>query len=133
LFFGASADLDEALEKIERRATGGVKVVLLRVKYARNLDGVCLDILERFVQRMTAGDVVVILCGVRAGLLKVIRNAGWDQRLGSDRIFPEGPALWSSTLQAVDRAYEMLGADRCITCPLRSSTPAEARNWNYMI
>ena len=133
LFFGASADLEEALEKIEQRATNGVRVVLLRVKYARNLDGVCLDILERFVQRMTARDVVVILCGVRAGLLKVIRNAGWDQRLGSDRIFPEGPALWSSTLQAVDRAYEMLGADRCNSCPLRSSTPAEARNGNYMI
>jgi SulP family sulfate permease len=133
LFFGSSPDLSDVLEKIEQRAAGGAKVVLLRLKYARNLDGVCLDVLDSFISKMAAREVTVILCGVRKEMLKVLQNAGLEMQLGPQRIFPEGRALWSSTLQAVDRAYELLGQDRCPTCPLRTGSPADARNWNYMI
>jgi SulP family sulfate permease len=133
LFFGSSADLTSELAKIERRAEGGGKVILLRLKHARNLDGVCLDVIEGFMNKMAARDVTVILCGVRADLLAVMQNVGWDQWLGPQRIFPEESAIWSSTLHAVDRAYEILGQDRCATCPLRDGNPAAVRNWNYMI
>jgi len=82
--------------------------VLLRVKYARNVDGVCLDLLEGFIRKMEAQKVTVILCGVRGDLLKVIQNVGWEAWLGPTRIFPEGAAVWSSTLQAVDRGVARL-------------------------
>jgi SulP family sulfate permease len=133
LFFGSSTELAAELEKIEERAAGGVRVVLLRLKYARNLDGVCLDVLETFLDKMAARGVTVLLCGVRQELLAVLRNVKWEERLGPQRIFPEGPAIWSSTLQAIDHAYEILGPDRCPTCPLQSANPAAARSWNYMI
>jgi sulfate permease, SulP family len=133
LFFGSSVELESELEKIEQRVAGGVRVILLRVKYARNVDGVCLDVLEGFVRKMEARKVTVILCGVRGDLLKVIRNVGWEAWLGPQRIYPEGAAVWSSTLQAVDRAYEIIGTDRCLTCPLKAGDPADARGWNYMI
>ena len=133
LFFGSSTELAAELEKIEGRTAAGVRVVLLRLKYARNLDGVCLDVLENFLTKMAARKVTVLLCGVRQELLTVLRNVKWEERLGPGRIFPEGPAIWSSTLQAVDGAYEILGSDRCPTCPLRVVDPAAARSWNYMI
>jgi SulP family sulfate permease len=133
LFFGASSELEAELEKLEQRTASGVRVVVLRVKYARNLDGVCLDVLERFVRRLDAVDIEVLICGVRPAMLRVIKNVGWEERLGPGRLFPEGLALWSSTLQAVDRAYEILGQDRCATCPVRSGEPSAVRSWNYMI
>lgn len=133
LFFGSSGELETELGKVEERAASGVRVVLLRLKYARNLDGVCLDVIERFIQKMTDQKVTVILCGVRGDLLKIIQNVGWEKWLGSNRIFAEGPAVWSSTFQAVDRAYEIIGTDRCPTCPLRAEDPGAVRSWNYMI
>ena len=133
LFFGSSTELADALEKIQERTADGAKVLLLRLKYARNLDGVCLDLLETFIDDMASRGVTVILCGLREGLFRVLQNVGWEKRLGPGRIFREGPAVWSSTMQAVERAYELLGQDRCNTCPMRSAEPAEARSWNYMI
>lgn len=133
LFFGSSGELETELGKVEEKVASGVRVVLLRVKYARNVDGVCLDVIERFIQKMTDQKVTVILCGVRGDLLKIIQNVGWEKWLGPQRIFAEGPAIWSSTFQAVDRAYEIIGTDRCPTCPLRNEDPASARGWNYMI
>ena len=82
---------------------------------------------------MTDQNAIVILCGVRGDLLKVMQNVGWEKWLGPQRIFAEGPAVWSSTFQAVDRAYEIIGSDRCSTCPLRNEDPGAARSWNYMI
>lgn len=133
LFFGSSGELETELGKIEERVGSSVRVVLLRMKYARNVDGVCLDVLEVFLRKMEERKVTVLLCGLRGDLLKVMQNVGWESWLGPKRIFPEGPALWSSTLQAVDRAYEIIGPDRCPTCPLRNGDPAAARGWNYMI
>lgn len=133
LYFGSSAELESELDRIELRAKDGTKVVLLRLKYARNLDGVCLHVLEAFDKRMTEHSVTVLYCGLRRDMLQVMKNAKFDEEVAPDRIFPEGEALWSSTLQAVDHAYKILGPDRCATCPLRTSDPAEARSWNYMI
>jgi MFS superfamily sulfate permease-like transporter len=133
LFFGSSTELEAELDKIEERAASGAKVVLLRLKYARNLDGVCLDVLEAFLRKMEERQITVLLCGLRGDLVQVLKNVGWETWLGPNRIFPEGPALWSSTLQAVDRAYTLLGPDRCPHCPFRTSEPSTARGWSYEI
>jgi SulP family sulfate permease len=133
LFFGSSTELSDELAKIDERADQGIRVILLRLKYARNVDGVCLDVLEDFIDRMEGRGITVILCGVRAEFVKVLQNVGLEQRLGPERIFREQSAVWSSTLQAVERAYEMLGPDRCETCPLQNGGPASTRNWSYMI
>jgi SulP family sulfate permease len=119
LFFGAGPDLEQKLLQIEERLAEGIKVVVLRVKYARNLDGVCLDLLEHFFERLESRGVAVLLCGVRPNMIDVLRNVGWEERLGPQRIFPEAAALWSSTQDAVRRAYELLEDERCATCPNR--------------
>lgn len=134
MFFGASPDLETELAKIQEQAGPGVKVVVLRLKYARNLDGVCLDLLVDFIDRLAQRDVKVLLCGVREGMVKVLRNAGLEQRLGPQRIFPEQAALWSSTSQAVARAYELIDGDVCPTCPtLRRGNPGPSWDCYSMI
>jgi SulP family sulfate permease len=131
LFFGSSTEFSDELAKIDEQASDGVRVVLLRLKYARNVDGVCLDILERLIDSLEARGITVILCGLRAEFVKVLQNVGLEQRLGAERIFREGPAVWSSTLQAVQRAYEILGPDRCDHCPFENQS--STKNWTYMI
>ncbi len=131
LFFGSSTELKDELEKIEPRIAAGVKVVLLRLKNARNLDGVCLDVLEEFAEKASRLGATVLFCGVREGMMKVLENVGLSERLGPQRVFPEGAVVWSSTLQAIKRAYELLEADRCSTCPIKNE--GAIRNWNYMI
>jgi len=65
--------------------------------------------------------------------LSVLENAGLAKRLGPERLFPEGTAVWSSTMQAVERAYELLGDARCETCPVKNHGPVTTRNWSYVI
>jgi SulP family sulfate permease len=131
LFFGASPDFEAELSKIHHQVTDDVKVVVLRLKNARNVDGVCLDLLLEFINRMSARGVTVLLCGVRAATMEVLKNAKLEERLGPQRIFPEGAAMWTSTTEAIGRAYEILGTDICVTCPSRPSE--ESGPWYSMI
>lgn len=131
MFFGASPDVETELAKIQVQAEDDIQVIVLRVKNARNLDGVCLELLINFIERMNARGVKVLLCGVRAPMMKVFENARLEERLGPKRIFPERAAVWSSTTEAIARAYELLGANVCSTCPQRSSD--EVGPWYSMI
>ncbi len=102
---------------ITRRAQDGIRVIVLRLKRARNPDAVCLELFERFFADMQHRGIAVLLCGVRRDFAKILRSSGLDKRLGNDRIFLEvsGPA--SSTLEAVRKAYDLLGGNICATCP----------------
>jgi SulP family sulfate permease len=134
LFFGAAPDLEEHLAAIEQQAQGGVRVVVLRVKRARNPDAVCLNVIEQFLKRMAARGVTVLFCGVRHDMAKILRNTGLEERLGKNRIFRESADTWSSTLDAVRAAYDILGGDLCTTCPRRQERQQHATgDWYYMI
>jgi SulP family sulfate permease len=125
LFFGSAPDLDKALDTIAARATGGARVVVLRLKRVRNPDAVCLALFERFLEQMEQHRVTVLFCGVRPDLAQVLHTSGLEQRLGPARIFREGEAVMSSTLDAVRRAYELLKDDLCDTCPRRGEMTKE--------
>jgi sulfate permease, SulP family len=135
LFFGAAPELEEHLDSIARAARDGVRVVVLRLKRARNPDAVCLGVLDRFIDRMHEAHVTVLLCGVRPDLMKVINSSGLLRRLGADRVFvfQETGEIWSSTLEAVRFAYEILGGDVCETCPRHADSLNEKEGWYYLI
>jgi sulfate permease, SulP family len=135
LFFGAAPELEEHLDTIARAAQDGVRVVVLRLKRARNPDAVCLEVLDRFIERMQQARVTVLLCGVRPDLMKVIDSSGILRRLGPERVFvfEETGAIWSSTLEAVRFAYEIIGDDVCETCPRHSGSLNEKEGWYYLI
>ncbi len=135
LFFGAAPELEEHLNAIGETARQGVRVIVLRLKRARNTDAVCLSVLDRFISRMQAAQVSVLLCGLRPDLTKVIDSSGLLRRLGSDHVFvfEETGAIWSSTLEAVRFAYQMIGRDVCENCPQHAPSLEEKDGWYFMI
>jgi SulP family sulfate permease len=134
-FFGAAPELEQHLESIERSAEGGVRVVILRLKRVRNPDAVCMSVFDRFINRMHDARVMVLLCGVRPDLMKVINSSGLADRLGSERvfIFQETGEFWTSTLEAVRFAYEIIGDDVCDNCPRHAESLNKREGWYYVI
>jgi sulfate permease, SulP family len=134
-FFGAAPELEQHLEMIAQAAEEGVRVIVLRVKRVRNPDAVCMAIIDRFIERMQMADVTVLFCGVRPDLMKVIESSGLARRLGSERVFvfEETGKFWTSTLEAVRSAYEIIGDDVCETCPRHAESLNKKDGWYYLI
>jgi SulP family sulfate permease len=133
MFFGSATSLEEQLDAVAARAKDGVRIVVFRLKRARNPDAVCMALLADFVEQMKQRKIEVFLCGVQRDMARALRDTGLAADLGADHIFPEKAGVWSSTLDAVRRAYELLGEDRCETCPRRSDQLPPREAWYYMI
>ncbi len=119
LFFGASAALERHFERIEQRIDGHTRVVILRLKRARNADAAGMLQLRDFVERVRARDVDVILCGVRADLAQRLQTTRLSERTGAT-IFREERVPLTSTILAIRHANQLIG-DPCPTCPRRGS------------
>jgi SulP family sulfate permease len=149
LFFGAAPELDQYLDDLAARVERGVRVIVLRLKRARNPDMVCLERLQHFMQDMRARGVPVLLCGVRHDFAEAITKLRFYDWLPADHVFLEvspgssgdltryemsgkRPPLVSSTLKAIQRAYQMLGGDVCSDCPKRHD-PEKDSGWSYII
>lgn len=118
LFFGATSSLEQHLDEIERALTPETRVVLLRLKRARNPDAVALAELEQFIERLEARGVRVVLCGVRGDLQNVMTRVGMIDRIGAEHVFREARVRQTSTMLAVAHAYQLMG-DRCSQCHWR--------------
>jgi SulP family sulfate permease len=135
-FFGAAPELEQHLETIAATAEEGARVVILRLKRVRNPDAVCMSVLDHFIDQMQAAGVPVLFCGVRPDLMQVIRTSGLDRVIGPERlfVFEEHPGkFWTSTIDAVHFAYEIIGDDVCETCPRRSQRGNNKDGWYYLI
>jgi SulP family sulfate permease len=120
MFFGSTAALEAHFSTMEGRVDEGTRVLVLRVKRARNADAVGLTLLEGFLERLKARGVHVLLCGVRPEFADKIRRTGLADRLG-ERLFLEQPVRQTSTLLAVRHAYTLI-PDPCPTCPRRDGS-----------
>ena len=134
-FFGAAPELEKHLDAIADSMKNDGRVVILRVKRARNPDAVCMSILDRFISQMHDAGITVLLCGVRPDLMKVIDSSGLVRRLGLDQVFvfEETGKFWTSTLEAVRFAYEIIGDDVCETCPRHAESLNQKEGWHYLI
>ena len=54
-------------------------------------------------------------------------------RLVRRNVFLETGGIWSSTLEAVRYAYDLVGPDVCVACPRRGELPNGKEPWYYMI
>jgi sulfate permease, SulP family len=135
LFFGASPQLEANLDKIVEAALEGTKVVILRMKRARNPDAVCMQVLRAFLDRMHELDVPVVICGIRPDLQKVLDSGGVVDALGQERVFvfQETGRAWTATLEALRCAYDLLGDDTCQACPRHADSLKQKNGWNYII
>jgi sulfate permease, SulP family len=135
LFFGASPELEEHLDTIARTVDEGVRVIVLRMKRVRSPDAVCMSVLDHFIERMHTAEVTVLFCGVRPDLMRVIDASGLARRLGLGRVFvfQETGQYWTSTLEAVRFAYEIIGDDVCEVCPRHAESLNKKDGWYYLI
>jgi sulfate permease, SulP family len=117
MFFAASASLEAQLGRIEDRVDSGTRVVILRLKRARNADAVGLNLLEQFLIGMKERGVTVLFCGVRHDLLGTLTRAGMTERLGEGNLFVEQAIRQTSTHQALVHAYTLIDG-RCAHCPV---------------
>lgn len=121
LFFGSAPDLETHLETLQQSVGPETRVVVLSVRHAQNPDATCLTLLDRFLQHMAERQVTVLLSGVTP----LLRHSGLSARFSrASLIHREQEAHVSSTVDAVEHAYAILGADRCSTCP-RDSPPSK--------
>src|SRR4051812_12265368 len=75
-FFGAAPELEQLFDDIADEVEPEGRVVILRLKRARNPDAVCMSVLERFNERLHAANISVLLCGLRPDFTKVINSSG---------------------------------------------------------
>ncbi len=121
MFFGSVVSLESHLETIESRIVPETKIVVLRMKRARNPDAAGMSVFETFVDRVQSRGVKVVLCGVRPALHDVLVKSGLADRLLEKKIFQEQPVRQTSTLFAVQHAAKLLD-EPCEHCP----RPADA-------
>jgi sulfate permease, SulP family len=134
LFFGSGPEFESHLEAIEEQLGEEARVIVLRVKYLRNPDAVCMHLLKEFIDRIEPRGIVLCLSGVRNSFFKTLSKVGIVDQLGADRIFREVPQLWTSTAMAIEWAYAQLGERRCETCPRRGGASAASGGaWHFEI
>lgn len=133
LFFGSSTDLEDAFEKIQTQLTPDIRVILIRLKRARNPDAVCLKLFDNFIDSMHQRAIVVLLSGVHEGMRQSLENVGIIEKLGPPRVFLESAEIWSSTIDAVRYVYTLLGTNRCELCKQQPTGANDADDLHYMI
>lgn len=138
LFFGAAPELDGYFADLQKRALAeGIRCIVLRVKTTNSPDMVCMERFHHFILDMDRHGVFVLLCGVRPEFARVMKNMRFAEILPESRVFLEEPELYSSTLKAVRRGYELLGDQSCEHCAriqaLRPHAPDEARDLYYLV
>jgi SulP family sulfate permease len=131
MFFGSGSSLEGHLDTIEERVGPETQVVVLRLKRARNPDAVGMALLEGAVDRLQAKGILVVLCGIRPGMLACLTNCGLAAKLGEKNLFLEQPVRQTSTVLAIRHAYDHI-TDLCPTCPRREG-PLLTRAMYYEI
>lgn len=109
LFFGSSDMLQkELLSMIE--SFNSVKVLILRLDGASNLDATTCHAFEYINEMVRANNMVLLICGVEEHLWAELTRSNFFDVIGKNYIFkqvPEQPLL--AVHQAFDRAKEILG------------------------
>jgi len=133
LFFGAAPELDGYFANLEKRTREqGIRCLVLRVKRASNPDMVCMERFHQFIHDMDRRGVFVLLCGVRPDFARLMKNMRFQDVLPDSSVFPEEATLFSSTLKAVRRGYELLGDPTCGHCA-RVHEAEETRDLYYLV
>jgi SulP family sulfate permease len=106
LFFGA-ADLFQShvRRQVERE---NLRIVILRLKNARHLDATTIFALRGLLDYFRQTDRHLLVSGVHGDVLRVLKNSGLLDHLGTDHVFPAELNPNLATRKALLRARELL-------------------------
>jgi SulP family sulfate permease len=116
LFFGAEAELTRHFSTVAA-ARGETRVVILVLRRGRNPDAVFLKLLGELHEGLHARGVTLLLSGVQADMLAYLGTTGLARAIGSDHVFPVGPAEGSWRTETIAVARRLLdGVTRPAGC-----------------
>ncbi|MCF3651423.1 SulP family inorganic anion transporter [Synoicihabitans lomoniglobus] len=108
LFFGSTEIFTQQIREVIRDPS--IKVVILRLKNARNLDATAAIAIEEFHDFLKKSKRQLLISGAGREITRVLRNSGFIDRLGEENFFREVPANPTlSTRDALKRATQVLG------------------------
>lgn len=111
LFFGAA---DLFLEQTRRFcADPNLKVVILKMRNARNMDATSCMALEELVRYMRQSDQHIIVCEVKSDIMGVMQKSGLKDLIGAENLFEDiskNPTM--SAAKAVRRARDVVGTSK---------------------
>ena len=135
LHFGATQAFHEHLRRAS--ADPNLKVLVLKFREALYLDANGVLLLRDLADTLKADGRHLILCEAKADTMKIIVNAGLDQTVGKENVFPFEEANPNVALaKAVRRARELAGGGqavlRIVTAPhpdLPKPASASGEDW----
>lgn len=107
LFFGAAEVFREQIRAV--CADENLRIIILRLKNARHLDGTCIMSLEELIKFLRESGRELIVSGARREIYRTFRDSGLLDVLGKENFFmgsTENPNV--STRNALLRAKELL-------------------------
>ena len=110
LFFGAAAELRQALEEAAHRPA--LQVLVVRVKRTQGLDATCMDVLANAAKALRERGQTLLLVGMRAPAMERLQATGVADRIGPQNLFPTREGWFVAMDQALDRALELSSPHR---------------------
>ena len=108
LFFGSTDLFDQQIREVIRDPS--LKIIILRLKNARNLDATAAAAIEELHSFLRKSDRHLLISGASSVVSRVLSNSGFLAKLGTDNFFREDPINPTlSTRDALKRATEILG------------------------
>ena len=107
LFFGAAGELRHVLDGATRDPE--LKVLVLRLKRARDLDATTAAVFVDMHQRMRSRGGHLLLVGMRGTMMTRLERTGAAADIGEDNLFPTEPQWFRAMDRAIERALELVG------------------------
>jgi anti-anti-sigma factor len=102
-FFGSADQIKERIEKICTESDD-IKVIILRMKNAMNLDITGAMVLKDIAQMLKERKKTLMVSGATPQIREVLQEAGVAEVIGQDKILVAQKSLLASSRQAIDRA-----------------------------
>lgn len=102
-FFGSADQIKQRIENLINESDK-LKVIVLRMKNAMNLDVTGAQVLREIAQRLKERDRTLMLCGTTPKIREVLLESGVVDIIGQDKILVAQKSLLTSTRQAIKRA-----------------------------
>ncbi|MCH2387680.1 MAG: SulP family inorganic anion transporter [Opitutales bacterium] len=108
LFFGAAELFRDQMRRVSD--TGNLKVVIMKLRNAHNLDATSCMALEELIKCMNERDRILLVSEVRPDTMRILKNSGLVDIIKTRNLFPEEESNSTlSTAKALKRAKEIIG------------------------
>lgn len=116
LFFGSAGELRNALEEI--RLEQNVRVIVVRLKRTRGLDGTSATVLTEVATRMRTNGQRLILVGLKELEMGWLQASGALDELGAENVFPTRKEWFAAMNASLAAANVHVGSHQCDNCPV---------------